>query len=94
MSPDSSFMTMQVFGNSPLPVVATHCLRKPAEHGESEHGSDAKQFFRNFYVDDRLASVAREDEAIDLLQQTKALLAESNLRLHKLLLSQSKARHW
>lgn len=38
--------------------------------------------FRNVYVDDGLTSVAKEVEAINHLQQTKALLAESNLRLH------------
>ncbi len=40
--------------------------------------------FRNFYVDNGLPSVSKEVEAIDLLQCTKALLAKSNLRLHKI----------
>lgn len=79
------WMTVYVLGNSPSPAVATDGLRIAAEHGESEHGTDEKHFFfRNFYVDDGLASVAKEVEAIDLLQRTKALLAESNLRLHKI----------
>lgn len=78
-------MTVHVFGNSPSPAVATYGMRKAAEQGETEHGTDVKHFiFRNFYVDDGLASVAKEDDAIDLLWQTKALLAESNLRLHKI----------
>lgn len=77
-------MTADVFGNSPSPAVTTYGLRKAAEHGETEHGINAKRFvFRNFYVNDGLASVAGEVEAISLLQWTKALLAESNLRLHK-----------
>ncbi|KAI3360343.1 hypothetical protein L3Q82_014660 [Scortum barcoo] len=55
------WMTVHVFGNSPSPAVATYGLRKAAEHGEPEHGTDAKHFiFRNFYVDDGLASVAKE----------------------------------
>ena len=79
------WMTVHVFGNSPSPAVATYGLRKAAEHGEIEHGTDAKHFvFRNFYVDDGLASVAKDDEAIDLLQRTRGLLADSNLRLHKI----------
>jgi len=79
------WMTVHVFGNSPTPAVATYGLGKAAEHGETEHGTDATHFvFRNFYVDDGLASVAKEVEAINLLQRTKALLAESNLRLHKI----------
>lgn len=78
-------MTVHVFGNSPSPAVATHGMRKAAEQGETEHGTDARHFvFRNFYVDDGLASMAKEDDAINLLWRTKALLAESNLRLHKI----------
>lgn len=70
-------------GNNPSPAVATYGLRKAAKHVETNHVTDAKHFvFSNFYVDDGLASVAKEDEAIDLQQRTKALLAESNLRLH------------
>lgn len=79
------WMTVHVFGNSPSPAVATYGLRRAAEQGELEYGSDAKEFvFRNFYVDDGLTSLAKEDEVIDLLQRTKALLAESNLNLHKI----------
>ena len=54
------WMTVHVFGNSPSPAVATYSLRRSAEHGEEEHGADAKEFvFRNFYVDDGLTSVSR-----------------------------------
>lgn len=79
------WMSVHVFGNSPSPAVATYGLRKAAEYGELEHGTDAKQFvFRNFYVDDALTSLATHDEAIDLLQRTRAMLAESNIKLHKI----------
>lgn len=78
-------MTVHVFGNSPSPAVATYGLRKAAEQGETEYGTDSKEFIlRNFYVDDGLASVSKEVEAIDLLHRTKDLLAEFNLRLHKI----------
>lgn len=84
-------MTVHVFGNSLSPAVATYGMRKAAEHGKTEHGTDAKHFvFRNLYVNDGLASVAKEVEAINLLQRIKVLLAESNLRLHKIALNSPK----
>lgn len=77
-------MKVHVFGNSPSPAVAIYCMRRAAQQGEQEHGSDAKQFVeRQFYVDDGLTSVATPEEAVDLLRKTKNMLAESNLRLHK-----------
>lgn len=69
-----------MFRNSPSPAVATYGLRKAAEQGEHEHDKDVKDFvYRNFYIDDGLMSVSKEVDVIDLLQRTKALLAESNL---------------
>lgn len=77
-------MKVHVFGNSPSPAVAIYCMRRAAQVGELEHGSDARQFVeRQFYVDDGLTSVATPEEAIDLLTRTRKLLAESNLQLHK-----------
>ncbi|XP_013856435.1 uncharacterized protein LOC106512341 [Austrofundulus limnaeus] len=77
-------MKVHVFGNSPSPAVAIYCMRRAAQQGEQEHGSDARQFVeRQFYVDDGLTSVATPEEAVDLLLRTKNMLAESNLRLHK-----------
>lgn len=44
-------MNVHVFGNSPSPAVAIYGLRRAAQAGEKEHGTDAKQFvIRNFYV--------------------------------------------
>ncbi|KAI3365733.1 hypothetical protein L3Q82_000698 [Scortum barcoo] len=61
-----------------------YCMRRAAENGEKEHGSEARHFVeRQFYVDDGLTSVATPEEAIDLLTRTRKMLAESNLRLHK-----------
>ena len=60
-------------------------LRKTAEVGESEFGSDAKELVeKNFYEDDALKSVATPAEAIDLLKRTRDMLATANLRLHKI----------
>lgn len=63
-----NWMTVHMFGNSPSPAVAIYGMRKAAEQGETEYGTDAKHIiFRNFYVDDGLTSVTKEDDAIDLL---------------------------
>ncbi len=78
-------MTVHVFGNSPSPAVAIFRIRRAAEFGEKEYGRQAKQFVhRNFYVDDGLISVSSAAEAISLLKNTKNLLAESNIKLHKI----------
>ncbi|KAM4544606.1 uncharacterized protein PAE49_017493 [Odontesthes bonariensis] len=77
-------MKVHVFGNTPSPAIAIYCMRRAAERGEAEYGSDARQFVeRQFYVDDGLTSVATPEQAIDLITRTKEMLAESNLRLHK-----------
>ncbi|XP_067275269.1 uncharacterized protein [Pseudorasbora parva] len=77
-------MTVHVFGNSPSPAVAIYALRRAAERGESECGTDAKDFvLRNFYVDDGIISVPTEREAVDLLRRTQTMLAKSSLNLHK-----------
>ncbi|XP_028996228.1 uncharacterized protein LOC114849211 isoform X1 [Betta splendens] len=77
-------MKVHVFGNSPSPAVAVYCMRRAAQDGEREYGSDARHFVeRQFYVDDGLTSVATAEDAIDLFVRTKNMLAEFNLRLHK-----------
>lgn len=79
-------MKVHVFGNSPSPAVATYGLRRTAQTGEEEYGSDARQFVeKNFYVDDALKSFPTAKEAIDLLTRTKEMLATANLRLHKII---------
>lgn len=77
-------MKVHVFGNSPSPALAIYCIRRTAQKGEQEHSSDAREFVeRQFYVDDGLTSVATPEEAIDVQRRTREMLAESNLRLHK-----------
>jgi hypothetical protein len=87
--PDSEIveyrMKVHLFGNSPSPAVATFGLRKTATEGEEKFGKDARQFVeRNFYVDDGLKSTATPSEAIDLLKRTQQMLADANLKLHKI----------
>lgn len=75
-------MKVNVFGNTSSPAVATFCLRKTAELGEEEFGSDAKEFLHNnFYMDNGLKSVTNSAEAVDLLSRTQGMLAAYNLRL-------------
>nr|XP_055053880.1 uncharacterized protein LOC129439016 [Misgurnus anguillicaudatus] len=78
-------MKVHVFGNSPSPAVAIYCMRKAAQEGEKEHGTDAKRLVeKQFYVDDCLSSVTTAEDAIDILTRTREMLAEYNLLLHKI----------
>ncbi|KAM4036393.1 uncharacterized protein ACNLHF_015326 [Anomaloglossus baeobatrachus] len=78
-------MRVHVFGNSPSPAVATYGLRRTALEGESEYGTDARDFVeKDFYVDDGLKSLPTEEEAIDLLKRTQGMLSQAKLRLHKI----------
>ena len=87
-------MKVLVFGNTSSPAVATLCLRKTAEVGEQEFGSDAKDFvYNNFYINDGLKCVAKPAEAIDLLIRTRAMLAIVNVRLHKIAFSHPEMTH-
>lgn len=77
-------MNVHLFGNGPSPAVATFGLRKTALEGEEKHGEEVKDFvYRNFYVDDGLASLPTDEEAINLIISAQNVLATSNLRLHK-----------
>ena len=78
-------MKVHIFGNTSSPAIATFGLRKTAEVGEPEFGSDAREFVDNdIYVDDGLKSTANSRQAIDLLQHTQTMLATGNLHLHKI----------
>lgn len=78
-------MTVHVFGNCPSPSVAIYGLKRTAVEGESEYGSDVRKFIEHhFYVDDGLKSFASEDEANDILIRAQKMLAQSNIRLHKI----------
>ena len=68
-------MKVHLFGNTSSPAVATFGLRKTAQVGEAEFGSDAK---------DGLKSMPGSEQAVDLLRCTQAMLATANLRLHKI----------
>lgn len=78
-------MRVHVFGNRPSPAVAIFRLRKATKETEGQYGSDAMHFIeRVFYVDDALKSFPTEAEAIDVLRRAQKMLAQSNIRLHKI----------
>ena len=77
-------MLVHLFGNVSSPAIATFAMRKTAEDGEEEYGLSAKEFVNNdFYVDDGLTSRPTDEETVELLQNTQAMLATAQLRLHK-----------
>lgn len=74
-----------VFGNSPSPAVTIYGLRRAAMHGEREHGAEERNFIKsNIYRDDGLSSFPTDKKAISILKSTKATLAESSIKLHKI----------
>ncbi|XP_056101657.1 uncharacterized protein LOC130080328 [Rhinichthys klamathensis goyatoka] len=78
-------MTVHVFGNSPSPAIAIYGLRRAALATQDEYSDEAKQFvLKNFYVDDGLASFPSDISAIQTLKSAKEMLADSNIRLHKI----------
>lgn len=84
-------MRVHVFGNSPSPAVAIYGMRMAAKEAEREYGTDARNFIeQDFYVDDALKSFPTEEEAVDVLQRVKEMLAQSNLRLHKITSNKAK----
>ncbi|KAK6169143.1 hypothetical protein SNE40_020252 [Patella caerulea] len=84
-------MCVHLFGAGSSPGCANFSLKYAAESFESQFSKEAGDFVRkHFYVDDGLASVKTDKEAIDLIKQTKEMLAMCGLRLHKFV-SNSKA---
>ncbi|KAF3699655.1 hypothetical protein EXN66_Car015342 [Channa argus] len=78
-------MTVHVFGNSPSPAIAIYGLKRAALERQDEYSKEAKQFvLRNFYVDDGLTSFSSDAEAIRVLNETRQMLADSNICLHKI----------
>ena len=77
-------MLVHLFRNVSSPAIATYGMRRTAEDGEEEFGSAAKEFvYNDFYVDDGLTSRPTDQETIELLKNTQAILASARLRLHK-----------
>ncbi|XP_073714235.1 uncharacterized protein [Misgurnus anguillicaudatus] len=78
-------MRVHVFGNCPSPAVAIYGLKRTAMEGERQFGAEARKFIdRHFYVDDGLKSFPTVEEAVSVVKAAQEMLAQSNLRLHKI----------
>ena len=84
LEPSEYRMNVHLFGAGSSPGCANFGLKQTANDNEQEFGSVTADFVRhNFYVDDGLKSVATPTEAVNLINNSKALCAKGGLRLHK-----------
>ena len=77
-------MKVHLFGAASSPGCANFGLRHLADEGRGRFREDTVQFIkRNFYVDDGLASVTSQEQAIQLVKEARELCSTGKLRLHK-----------
>ena len=77
-------MIVHLFGAASSPGCANFGLKRAADDGEAEFGADAADFVRlDFYMDDGLTSVGTVEEAVSLIERSRALCSKAGLRLHK-----------
>lgn len=82
--PSTYRMKVHLFGAASSPGCANFGLKHLAAQGQGQYGEDTIRFIqRNFYVDDGLASVPTEKEAIHLVKESSELCQAGKLRLHK-----------
>ena len=78
-------LKVHLFGASSSPGCANFRLRRAADDGEEEFGTDAATFIpKDFYVDDGLKSLSTLPEAIQLIKASQAICSRACLRLHKI----------
>ncbi|KAK3702243.1 hypothetical protein QZH41_016771 [Actinostola sp. cb2023] len=78
-------MKVHLFGAAASPGCANFGFKRAADDGQEEFGADAANFIkRDFYVDDGLKSVQTSQEAIELIDNCKAICAKAGLRLQKI----------
>ena len=79
---------VHVFGNTSSPSIATYGLRYTTRVGEAKkYPSACELIMNNFYVDDALGSKSTVNEAIAVLKNTRTILSNYNIRLHKIISS-------
>nr|XP_054587464.1 uncharacterized protein LOC129152993 [Nothobranchius furzeri] len=77
-------LKVHLFGAASSPGCANFGLKHLAAQGQGRFKENVIRFIqRNFYVDDGLASVSTEKEAIQLVKDSRDLCATGKLRLHK-----------
>ena len=63
-----------MFGGTSSPSCSNYALKRTSIDGKDQFGLEAtKTLQNNFYVDDLQKSVAEEDQAIQLRENTKAM---------------------
>lgn len=91
-APPSAFrMKVHLFGAALSPGCANFGLKHLAAEGADKFSEATVKFIqRNFYVDDGLASVDSEAEAIQLVREARDLCSSGRLRLHKFITNNKK----
>ena len=71
---------VHLFGAVSSPGVANFCLRKTAETGREQYGDVAADFLcEDFYVDDGLKSLPTVEDAIKVIENSKAMCSAARL---------------
>ncbi|XP_057709746.1 uncharacterized protein LOC130927761 [Corythoichthys intestinalis] len=84
-------MKVHLFGAASSPGCANYGLKHLASEGEGHFSDDTIKFIKtNFYVDDGLASVDTEPQAIELVKEARELCSKGKLRLHKFISNSTK----
>ena len=79
-------MCVHVFGGTSSPSCSNYALKRTSIDGKDQFGLEAaKTLQNNFYVDDLLKSVAQEDQAIQLIENVKAICLSGGFKLTKFL---------
>ncbi|XP_028394892.1 uncharacterized protein LOC114519037 [Dendronephthya gigantea] len=82
--PEEYEMRVHLFGGASSPSCANFALKRTAKDNQAEFDPKVIETVeRNFYVDDCLKSVSEEEEAVNLSQQLRELLARGGFKLTK-----------
>ncbi|XP_023805606.1 uncharacterized protein LOC111946470 [Oryzias latipes] len=84
-------MKVHLFGAASSPGCANYGLKHLAAEGEGRFSKETVKFIKtNFYVDDGLASVDTESQAVQLVKEARELCSTGKLRLHKFISNSTK----
>ena len=84
-------MTVHLFRATSSPSCANFGLKQIAKDHGSKFRPEASEFLRkDFYVDDGLKSLATEQRAIDLVEDTRKMCRLAGLHLHKFISTSEK----
>ncbi|XP_078798259.1 uncharacterized protein LOC110014434 isoform X1 [Oryzias latipes] len=84
-------MKVHLFGAASSPGCANYGLKHLAAEGEGRFSKETVKFIKtNLYVDDGLASVDTESQAVQLVKEACELCSTGKLRLHKFISNSTK----